>query len=116
MWSSALLKVFLWALLGLVTAKPMEISFSDDEAEVFGLENFNSSANGAIIPQPRYYAEDNNSKKYAIYLMDVNWFTAAAHCQYYGRNLASVTSLAESQQLIQTLHKYGKYYSITTAK
>ena len=109
MWTSALFTVFLWALLGLATAKPTNISFSDNEAEEFRLENFNSTANRSIIPQPRYYPGNKNSKTYTVYLMEVNWYSAAAHCQYYGKALASVTSPADNQRLIQTLHQYGKY-------
>ena len=108
MWTSALLTVFLWTLLGLVAAISEEVSTIENEVEEYVLDNSNST-DGSAIPQPRFVQVNTNYKTYSIYFEEVNWFTALERCGNNGKKLASITSLDDNLKLIQTLDILGKY-------
>lgn len=104
--------LLLWTLLSLVSTKPTEISSIEYEEEEYEPETFNST-DDTIILQARSGPFSENGKTYIVYFMDVNWFTAAVHCRYYGMYLASVTSPNDNLLLQRTLHQFGKYFTIS---
>ena len=104
LWSyTLLLSLLFWTLLGLVLAKPTEISTLEYEAEEYEHNGFNNTDEPSFI-QVHYI-----DKSYRIYFTDVNWFTALEFCSYYGQNLASISSQTDKLQMIATLNQYGKY-------
>lgn len=110
---NSLLNLFLWALLSIVAAVPSDIEPPEDAAteEVYVPYNFNAT-DGTIIPHPRFAQVNINDKTYTIHFDELNWFTALEYCSYYGRILASITSIEDNQQLIKTLDQYGKYVAL----
>lgn len=104
MWSYSLpLSLLLCTLVSLASAIPE----NEDDFDWINSNDTDSSG----ISQPRFTQVYIDNKIYTIFSEKVNWYTALERCGNNGQKLASIISLDENINLIDTLHYYGSYSS-----